>query len=238
MRAGPVGLTQVSTSRHHADLDPHAPALIDVQRRLHAMLGSRYRLLNPLGGTPAPRSTWRTYLAQDASLRRKVVLRLASGAQGSTAELYQRLSRARTAAPVSAHLISRVYDAVLEVDADRTDPPTASAAIVSEYFEGRTVAEALRRTDVDGTDLMAALAGRVAEAAEHGISFGTLRPDQVVLTADGPAITALPQGPTAQCGRTRLDAIATLLRDGAVDREPRMPRPRTWRAARHRAPAA
>lgn len=221
--------------------DEIAPELIDVQRSLYPLLGTRYRLLTQLSDDRARTASpnWRTYLAQDASLRRKVVLRIANREQGDTSDLHDRVHRARRAAALNTHLIARVYDAVLQGSADRIAPPTTTAIIISEYFEGLTLAAAMEQQEpVDRSAVLTALAHRVTEAAAHGISFGSLRPEHVVLTADGPAIAALPAGTVAELGPTGLDPLAAELRTGARFKPSRLLGFGTWRAARRRAHAA
>lgn len=221
--------------------DEPAPELIDVQRRLHPLLGTRYRLLTQLSDDDATTASpsWRTYLAQDASLRRRVVLRIANRERGDTTDLHDRVARARTAASLNAHLVARVYDALLEGAANRIAPPATTAIIIGEYFDGETLAAALaQKAPLDMTALLAGLAHRVAEAANHEISFGVLRPEHVVLTDDGPAIAALPIGTVVEIGPTSLDALAADLRTGALARAARILGLGTWRAARRRAHAA
>lgn len=231
----------MSTLRRTAALDDAAPELIDIQRRLHPLLGTRYRLLSQLSDDDAATASpsWRTYLAQDASLRRKVVLRIANREQGDTTDLHERVSRARTAASMNSHLIAHVYDAVLRGAANRIAPPQTTAIIISEYFEGETLASALaQQQPMDMTTILAGLAHRVAEAADHGISFGALRPEHVVLTAEGPAIAALPVGTVPEIGPTSLDALAASMRTGVFTRAARLLGLGTWRGARRRAHAA
>ena len=238
LRLTKVSATQRTTIQA-ADL---APELIDVQRRLHPLLGTRYRLLNQISdeGAQTASPSWRTYLAQDASLRRKVVLRIANRELGDTRDLHERVSRARCAASLNAHLVAHVYDAVLEGAANRIAPPTTTAIIISEYFEGETLAAALAQNEpLDLTAILAGLAHRVAEAADHDVSFGVLRPEHVILTDEGPAIAALPVGTVRDLGPTSLDALAAGMRTGTLARAARLiGLAGTWRAARRRTHAA
>ena len=224
-----------------ARADGPAPELIDIQRRLHTMLGTRYRLLTQLSDDRADTTSpgWRTYLAQDASLRRKVVLRIADREQGDTGDLHERVDRARCAASMNAHLIAHVYDALLEGASNRIAPPTTTALIIGEYFYGETLAAAMEQHEpLDSTGILAGLAHRCADAADHGISFGALRPEHVILTAEGPALAALPVGTVAEIGPTSLDSLAAGMRTGALTRAARLLGLGTWRAARRRAHAA
>lgn len=200
---------------------PANPALTDVQALLRPLLGTRYQLIMQLNrpGTSTSSPSWNTYLAHDTSLRRKVVLRIANREHGDTRDLHARVQRAMHAARLNAHLVAAVYDAVIQGDPSMMAPPATKAVIIGEHFEGETLAEAIARgAGLNQTAILAALAHRVAHAADAGISFGVLRPENVVLTKDGPAIAALPAGSVADLGPTSLDSLAAGMRVNPLER--------------------
>ena len=182
--------------------------------------GDRYQLISPLGpvdASTAPR--WQTFLARDIRLRRSVVLRFAVCASGDTRDLHERVHQAMRAARLNAYLVAHVYDAIIDGDATASAPPATRAIIIGEYFDGPTLRTAIEDgVAIDRASLLAALTHRVADAADANVSFGALRPEQIVLTQDGPAIAALPVGTLNELGPTSLDALAAELSSGRLTR--------------------
>ncbi|WP_106850172.1 hypothetical protein [Blastococcus sp. Marseille-P5729] len=200
-----------------------AAHLGEVRAALRPLVGSRYRVMDEVDevlvddatGEPVP--YWSCYLAEDVRLRRKVVLRLARIEHGDTAGLHARVRQARFGARLNAHLVAGVYDAVIHGDPSLIAPPATAAVIVSEHFQGPTLREAIDSgAHLNQSAILAALAHRVADAADAGISFGVLRPEQVVLSTEGPAIACLPAGTVVELGPTSLDALAEGMRTSGM----------------------
>lgn len=191
--------------------DVRAESLTDVQGSLRALLGTRYQLIahirRPADGH-AGDAPWRAYLAEDTSLRRKVVLRVWTpqpAHPGTTISVHGGMRRAMLGARLSTHLVAQVYDAVLAPQVRDESSSSPAAVVVAEHFAGPRLPEA---GAVDGSAMLAALTERIAELTAAGVSFGALRPESVVVTSSGPAIAALPRGTVDELGPTQLHAIA------------------------------
>lgn len=218
-----------------------ATDLGEVREALRPLLGSRYRVIGELDevvlddGTGDRVPHWASYLAEDVRLRRRVLLRMARIENGDTAGLHARVRQARFSARLNAHLVAGVYDAVICGDPSMVAPPATTAVIVAEHFHGPTLREAIDSgAHLNQTAILAALAHRVADAADAGISFGVLRPEQVVLSPEGPAIACLPAGTVADLGPTSLDALAEGMRtSGMLTRAFRRMRTASTRLAHH-----
>lgn len=214
---------------------PTATDLDRVRAALRPLLGERYRVITELPEVVLDEATgghiphWGSYLAEDVRLRRRVVLRVARIEDGDTAALHARVRQARFAARLNAHLVADVYDALISGDPSMVAPPATTAVIVAEHFHGPTLREAIDSgAHLNQTAILAALAHRVADAADAGVSFGVLRPEQVVLSSEGPAIACLPAGTVADLGPTSLDALAEGMRAaGLLTRALRRVRART-----------
>lgn len=225
MTCGERRYTYMTATTEHAT---RPLTLTEVQGILRPAVGTRYQLLARLGTG----SEWGAYVAVDTRLRRKVVVRVCTQDAGDTSDLHERVQRARHAARLNAHLIAHIYDAVIDGDETRLAPPTTTAVIVCEYFEGMTLREAIDRGEqVDARAIITALTRRVLDAADAGVSFGVLDPANVVLTAAGPAIAKLPVGALSDVGVTSLAAVASEVRTTRLTRALRKARSASLRLA-------
>jgi tetratricopeptide (TPR) repeat protein/predicted Ser/Thr protein kinase len=137
---------------------------------------SKYELVRPLGS-----GGWgEVYLARDRVLQRQVAIKFVSSARLADPDAERRLVReARAAAALDHPAICSVYDVL--TDKGRT-------CIVMQYVDGETLAERLKRGQLDPSEAVT-LALRIAEAlaAAHaaGVVHRDLKPQNVMLMHDG-----------------------------------------------------
>ncbi|PRZ42667.1 hypothetical protein CLV47_10411 [Antricoccus suffuscus] len=195
----------------------------DTQSTVNAICGRRYKLNGTLrdAANCANQPGWHAFHARDEFLGRSVVVRLAAArTTAEVAAVSKLVDRARGMASVNEHLISRTYDAVVQdsdtalsaTDQQSTGRGLTHALIVSSYFEGPTLEELIADdAQVDPDALLDSLHGRLGALAEAGLSLGVLRPDQIVMTEDGPAIAAPAIGSVDEIGPTDLTGVCDSL---------------------------
>jgi hypothetical protein len=156
------------------------------------VLATRYRLVRcvsdggPDGG--APTTVWQ---AADEVLARRVAVKLlpASGRAGAAAAK-PFLEAAGRASSLSHPGLARVYDAAIEErPAERGSRTVDVAYVISEWVEGRTLAEILR-TDgpfepVDAVRLAHAAADALAAAHDGRVGHGRIHPGNLMVSGNG-----------------------------------------------------
>jgi len=156
---------------------------------LGTVLGGRYRLDEQIG--KGGMST--VYRAFDTVLERPVAIKLMHREIASDSDQLERFRReARAVAQLShAHIVT-VIDAGEETDEDG-DPahPGATPYIVFEYVDGETLKALIRRTGpLEITEAIAyaiEIARALGAAHEHQIVHRDVKPQNVLLTAEGTA---------------------------------------------------
>jgi predicted Ser/Thr protein kinase len=159
----------------------------------------RYRILRTLGRG----GMGVVYLAEQASPRRLVALKLLAGAVGEAA-----LARFRREAELLARLSHPGIARIVEVDVDAGGRPF----LVMEYVDGRDLAAHCAAL---GRDERLALLARIADAVEHaharGVVHRDLKPSNILVDADGqPRVLDFGIGQVVGEGET-LTATGTLL---------------------------
>ncbi|MCW2680119.1 MAG: serine/threonine protein kinase [Frankiales bacterium] len=162
------------------------------------LLADRYRLEHPV--EPAPRANedeespaivWR---AQDEVLARPVAVKVlrAAGRRGAVAAR-PFLEAAAAAASLSSPLLARVYDAAIqEWPAERAGRPAGEvdvAYVISEWVDGRDLAEVLREDGPFEPEQACALVVQAAEALQsahdRGVWHARVHPGNVMVTPAG-----------------------------------------------------
>jgi serine/threonine-protein kinase len=137
---------------------------------------SHYRILSKLGAG----GMGEVYLAEDATLDRKVAVKFLSADSDADEQAKKRLIReARTAAKLDHPNICSVYE-VGEED--------GRAFVVMQYIEGETLANRFRREATDlseSFDIAAQTADALAEAHSHGIIHRDIKPANIMITGRG-----------------------------------------------------
>ncbi len=158
------------------------------QAMLGTALGGRYRLDEEIG--KGGMST--VYRAFDTVLERPVAIKLMHREIASDSDQLERFRReARAVAQLShAHIVT-VIDAGEEVDGDPAHPDGATPYIVFEYVDGETLKALIRRTGPLAITEAIAYAIEIARALEaaheHHIVHRDVKPQNVLLTAEGTA---------------------------------------------------
>ncbi|MCW2666929.1 MAG: serine/threonine protein kinase, partial [Frankiales bacterium] len=153
------------------------------------LLAGRYRLLEPVPSTAGgPAVLWR---ATDQVLARRVAVTVLP-ARSRTGQAKPFLEAAARTGPVLAPGLARTYDAALEERPGRGRggvPRVVAAYVISEWVDGRSLAEALL---ADGPFPPAEAVGLVEQAAEAltavhagGLTHGRVTPGNLLLGADG-----------------------------------------------------
>ena len=162
------------------------------------LLADRYRLEHPV--EPAPRANedeespaivWR---AQDEVLARPVAIKVlrAAGRRGEVAAR-PLLEAASAAGSLSSPVLARVYDAALqEWPAERAGRAAGEvdvAYVISEWVDGRDLAEVLRTDGPFEPEQAGALVVEAAEALQsahdRGVWHGRLHPGNIMVTPTG-----------------------------------------------------
>ncbi len=222
--------SEASPDATHVSEDEHADEPLDIedaQSTINDICGPRYKLNRALLGVrnASRQPGWHAFQARDEFLGRSVVIRLASAnREPQVASINNLVARARAMASVNEHLISRTYDAVvkdsavkdsaerLASDQSPQDKDSTHALIVSSYFEGPTLEELIADdTQVDAGALLESLHGRLNALDQANLSLGVLRPDQIVMTEEGPAIAAPAVGSVSEIGPTDLTGVCDSL---------------------------
>jgi tRNA A-37 threonylcarbamoyl transferase component Bud32 len=177
---------------------------VSVQGAAGRVLGGRYRLIHEIarGGMAA---VWE---AEDALLDRRVAVKLLQPQFGDDAEFLERFRReARAAARLSHPNIVSIYDV-------GEDSETRLPFIVMELVEGGNLKDRIRRaaplSDAEIRSIGAALAGTLEYAHHRGIIHRDVKPQNVLLGADGrPRLTdfGIAQAMSTSNGLTRTGAV-------------------------------
>jgi hypothetical protein len=154
------------------------------------LLAGRYRLLREVPAPEdAPTTLWR---ATDEVLARPVAVKvLPAGGRAGAAAAGRFLEAAGLASALSHPGIARVYDAALEdrPAAGRSTRTVDVAYVVSEWVEGRTLAELLAAEGPQSPAEAVRLAREAAEAvgAAHarGVAHGRVHPGNLLITTSG-----------------------------------------------------
>src|SRR5512138_2426730 len=121
-----------------------------------------------------------SYKASDTRLNRTVTLKLYPPHVSSNSELKQRLEREMlTVAALKHPHICALYDVLHEGVSDY---------LVTEYLEGETLAERLKRGPMDVDEVLKvaiAMADALDKAHRLGVTHRGLNPSNVILTAGG-----------------------------------------------------
>jgi hypothetical protein len=162
------------------------------------LLADRYRLEHPV--EPAPRANeaeespaivWR---ARDEVLARPVALKvLRAGGRRGAAAARPFLEAAAAAGSLSSPVLARVYDAAIqEWPAERAGRPAGDvdvAYVISEWVDGRDLADVLAADGPFSPEQACALAVEAAEALQaahaRGVCHARLHPGNVMLTGGG-----------------------------------------------------
>ena len=152
------------------------------------VLADRYRLLRVVSDDAAPTTVWQ---ATDEVLARRVAVKLlpASGRAGAAAAR-PFLEAAGRASSLSHPALARVYDAAIEErPAERGSRTVDVAYVISEWVEGRTLAEVLLSDGplepVDAVRLAHAAADALAAAQDGGVGHGRVHPGNLMVSPAG-----------------------------------------------------
>jgi hypothetical protein len=165
---------------------PRAPARPALE--IGDVLANRYRLVREVSDGSGPTTVWQ---ATDEVLARRVAVKIlpASGRAGAAAAR-PFLEAAGRASSLSHPGLARVYDAALEErPAERSTRTVDVAYVVSEWVDGRTLADLLR-TDgpldpVDAVRLAHEAASAVGAAHDQRVGHGRIHPGNLMVTPGG-----------------------------------------------------
>lgn len=164
-----------------------------------ALLAGRYRLVERLGSGGVAT----VFLAEDERLGRLVAVKRL-GAE-SPEELAKRFEReARLGASLNHPNLVAVYDAA---------PEPSGVAIVMEYVEGRTLADALREGPIEpprALRILRDVADGLDHAHAHGVVHRDVKPANVLLGDDG-RVKVTDLGIATAAEATRITAVGTVL---------------------------
>ena len=215
--------TQAETPAPDVEQSDEPMEIENAQSTINDICGPRYKLSRALLGASnaSHQPGWHAFQARDEFLGRSVVVRLAAADRApQVASINKLVARARAMASVNEHLISRTYDAVVQnstapvTNADQRSENTnvTHALIVSSYFEGPTLEDLIAdESQVDAGALLESLHARLGALDQANLSLGVLRPDQIVMTEDGPAIAAPAVGSVSEIGPTDLTGVCDSL---------------------------
>jgi serine/threonine protein kinase len=152
------------------------------------LLAHRYRLVRAVSVETGPTTVWQ---ATDEVLARRVAVKVlpASGRAGAAAAR-PFLEAAGRASSLSHPGLARVYDAAMEErPAERAGRTVDAAYVVSEWVEGRTLAELLR-TDgpldpADAVRLAHDAASALGAAHDARVGHGRIHPGNLMVTPAG-----------------------------------------------------
>lgn len=187
----------------------------------------RYRLIEELASTTAPASSragMRLFRGQDTVLDRQVAVRLLDR-DDVRVPLF--LAAARAAALIEDRRLVRVLDILEDTavtdgldDAAVASNPPRVCAVVSEWAQGRTVAELIADGPVRTTEatlLVADVARGIAAGLDADVCHGRLRPTSVVLSDAGEVRVRGMAVDAALMGPLEPEDDARARREGDVD---------------------
>jgi hypothetical protein len=165
---------------------PRAPARAALD--IGDLLANRYRLVREVSDGSGPTTVWQ---ATDEVLARRVAVKVlpASGRAGAAAAR-PFLEAAGRASSLSHPGLARVYDAALEErPAERGTRTVDVAYVVSEWVDGRTLADLLLAEGpldpVDAVRLAHEAASAVGAAHEQRVGHGRIHPGNLMVTPTG-----------------------------------------------------
>jgi hypothetical protein len=165
---------------------PRAPARPELG--VGDVLAERYRLLRVVSDTAGPTTVWQ---ATDDVLARPVALKIlpASGRAGAAAAR-PFLEAAGRASSLSHPGVARVYDAALEErPAERGSRTVDVAFVISEWVDGRTLADLLLTEGpldpVDAVRLAHDAAAALGAAHDAGVGHGRVHAGNLMVTPAG-----------------------------------------------------
>ena len=152
-------------------------SLADLQTDTHSLEGQtigHYHLLRKLGAG----GMGEVYLAQDASLGRKVAIKFLTHDSVANQQAKKRLIReAHAAATLDHPNVCTIHEVNEEGD---------HSFIVMQYLEGETLASRIRERPLDVSECLqiaAQVADALAEAHSYGIIHRDIKPQNIMLTA-------------------------------------------------------
>jgi hypothetical protein len=152
------------------------------------VLAGRYRLLREVPGPDGPTTVWQ---ATDEVLARPVAVKLLpAGGRAGAAAARPFLEAAGRAGMPSHPGLARVYDAAIEErPTERAGRTTDLAYVISEWVEGRTLAEVLLQDGplepVEAVRLAQDAAGALGAAHAAGVGHGRVHPGNLMVERGG-----------------------------------------------------
>jgi serine/threonine protein kinase len=150
------------------------------------VLAARYRLVRVVSDVAGPATVWQ---AADEVLARRVAVKLlpASGRAGAAAAR-PFLEAAGRASSLSHPGLARVYDAAIE-ERQRGSRPVDIAYVISEWVDGRTLAELLLADGpldpIEAVRLAHKAADALAAAHDARVGHGRIHPGNLMVAANG-----------------------------------------------------
>jgi serine/threonine protein kinase len=207
------------------------------------VLAGRYRLTRRITRRQEPDVAGAVlWQAEDEVLARCVAVKVLTAGGRRDASATRFLDAGAAAGGIDLPAFARVYDAAVEErDAERHGEPAGTmdvAYVISEWVDGRTVAELLAAEGpLDATqalDLVVAAADALSVAARRGLSHGFLHPGNLAVTSDGRvkvldlgvAAALRPEPSPADPARDTRDLAAVLYALLTAGGPPRRPAPR------------
>jgi hypothetical protein len=152
------------------------------------VLAARYRMVRCVSDGSGPTTVWQA--ADEVLARRVAVKLLPAGGRAGAAAAKPFLEAAGRASSLSHPGLARVYDAAIEErPAERGSRTVDVAYVISEWVDGRTLAEILR-TDgpfepVDAVRLAHAAADALAAAHDGRVGHGRIHPGNLMVSGTG-----------------------------------------------------